>query len=195
MRSKRSSTKFDRRILYRADGVCRRLSSAWLLRAVRIFVTQKKDVAEEAARRRKRLRRALSRFTKATKEDVWISSNGDNAKLRARERHAGIPEGYRIVGSASGGGGGKERVRMSSQNSEEDLRGGSRNSVLCRLARCRVFSWVAENARGDWTTGSRLQIRDKRASRPRICFHKANVFVYSLYTSYMYLRVIRIKLY
>lgn len=47
---------------------------------------KKKMKKKKAARRRKRdSGRALSRFTKATKEDVWISSNRDNAKLRTRE--------------------------------------------------------------------------------------------------------------
>lgn len=61
--------------------------------SVRIFVTQKKGRGQRRRRWRRRRRldegretgRALSRFTKATKEDVWISSNGDNAKLRTRE--------------------------------------------------------------------------------------------------------------
>jgi len=61
---------------------------------------------------------------------------------------------------------------MSSQNSEEDLRGGSRTGVPCRLTRRRVFSWVAEDARGH-----KSEINARLAARMLI--HKANVFVCS----------------
>lgn len=53
-RSKRSSTKFDRRILYRADGVCRRLSSAWLLPGPFVFSWRKKKGRRQKKRARRR---------------------------------------------------------------------------------------------------------------------------------------------
>ena len=83
------------------------------------------------------LRRALSRFTKATKEDVWISSNGDNAKLRV-SREGDTREYLRLSNRRVR----KQREgRMSSNRTPTTkiLREGWIQGLAFRFARHRVF--------------------------------------------------------